>query len=84
MQNGSDLSYKDLIMLKGLFNMELHNSIMRKERVKITEIMGNKYAYDMKLHNIYATEINCEELKSEYEKEIDIIKHNPSVLKNLL
>ena len=69
--NGTDMTYKDLILLKAIFNRDLHNGIMNQNYAKIHSIMRANYINDIKMHNITSLWIDFKELKFEYVKMLE-------------
>jgi len=62
--------YTDLVLLKALFNRDLHNAIVNKNKAKIQSIMRSRYMNDINMHNIVNFYIDCEQLKIEHENNL--------------
>jgi hypothetical protein len=65
------MDYKDLILLKSLFNYELHDAINNLDSILVNEIMKVNYGHDIALHNINDFGFRITLLKMEHDKNLE-------------
>ena len=65
------MTYKDLILLKAIFNENLHNAIINNRYKMIHSIMRTEYIEDIKSHNITSLCVDLKEVKREHIKELE-------------
>ena len=60
------MDYKQLIMLKAIFNRTLHDAIINRRYKTIHAIMRTEYSTDLKLHNITSLYVDFKHLRADY------------------
>ncbi|TVY09929.1 hypothetical protein [Paenibacillus cremeus] len=61
------LKLNEFILLKAVFNEELHNAVLTKDQTKISEIVNTRYQYEL---NIELEPIDVNRLYSEHKKQL--------------